>query len=411
MRVLVGQDTRESGPRLAQAIADGLAAQNCHVELCGVLPTPALSHLTRSQPDMDLGIVISASHNPYHDNGVKLFDADGGKLTEATEAAIESELAQLQSGAAAATPIGTIRADAPERYGKEYMRFCRDTSAAWVELTDWNIVVDCANGAGGELVPRLLEDLGAHVTAVANQPNGRNINADCGATCPEFILRETKKHGADIGLALDGDGDRLLAVDEKGGLADGDDLLYVLAHARQKTDMLFDGGVVGTEMTNLGLEHALRRRGIPFDRATVGDRHVMRLLVQHDWFLGGEPSGHIICRDISPTGDALVTALQVLQALTLLQCSLHELREEIQKFPQAAVNVSCPVDWRPGEAIDTAAASAQTELGDNGRVVVRRSGTEPLLRIMVEARNETQARYYAEQIAGVAQHATQTGIS
>lgn len=412
MRVLIGQDTRESGPRLVRALAEGLAAEHCRVELCGVLPTPAISFLTRSRPEIDLGIVVSASHNPHYDNGIKLFDTLGGRLTEAREARIEEEIERLRSSAPAReqAPAGTIIAEDPKRYGEEYMLFCRETSPGWLHLDHWNIVLDCANGAGSDLVPDLLTRLGAHLTVIANTPNGRNINDGCGATCTEFILEKARQHHAGVGMTIDGDGDRLLMVDEKGELADGDDLLYVLACARQKADMPF-GGVVGTEMTNLGLKQALQQRDIPFDSATVGDRHVMDLLCKRDWYLGGEPSGHIICRDLSPTGDALITALQVIQALTLMECTLHELRREVKKFPQITVNVACPQDWQPEETVAEATETVREELGSEGRVVVRRSGTEPLLRIMVEARTPEQAQVHAEQIAKIAKQAAARDLS
>ena len=394
--VLIGGDTRESGPALAGALAAGLADAGARAELCGILPTPAVAWLVGRDDAADAGAVVSASHNPYRDNGVKLLGADGGKLPDAAEAAIEAALeAETDGPPAAPAPLR----DEAARLGA-YLAFCRAAAPA-LDLSGRHFLIDCAHGAAHAAAPRLFRELGARVTAVGAAPDGRNINAGCGATCPEYAQAETRACGAELGLSLDGDGDRLMMIDEDGAVADGDDLLLVLARARQAAGAL-DGGVVGTEMSNRGLERALAERGIPFARAAVGDRHVLAMLRARGWQLGGETSGHVICRELAPGGDGLLTALQTLAALAVLGQTLAAARADLRKHPQVMVNVPRSGEDAAGGAVEAAVAGARAQLGARGRVLVRPSGTEPLLRIMVESEDAGEAGRLARAIAAAA---------
>ena len=398
--VLIGGDTRESGPALAGALAAGLADAGARAVPGGVLPTPAAAWLAGRDPALDAAAVLSASHNPYQDNGIKLFGAGGDKLPDAAEAAVEAAL-EAEPEPAGPPPAPMPLRDEEARLAA-YLAFCRAT-APGLDLSGRHLLVDCAHGAAHAAAPRLFRALGARVTAVGAAPDGRNINAGCGATCPEHAQAETRACGAELGLSLDGDGDRLLMIDEDGAVADGDDLLYVLARARQAAGTL-GGGVAGTEMSNLGLERALAARGIPFARAAVGDRHVLALLRARGWRLGGETSGHVICRELAPAGDGLLTALQTLAALAALGQTLAAARAGLQKRPQAMLNV--PRAEGGGEdgaaAAAAAAADARAQLGRRGRVLVRPSGTEPLLRIMVESEDAGEAGRLARAIAAAA---------
>lgn len=395
--VLIGGDTRESGPALAGALAAGLADAGARAELGGVLPTPAVAWLVGRDEALDAGAVVSASHNPYRDNGVKLLGADGGKLPDAAEAAVEAALA-AEADAAPPAPPAPLRDE--EARLTAYLGFCR-AAAPDLDLSGRHFLIDCAHGAAHAAAPRLFRALGARVTAVGAAPDGRNINAGCGATCPEYAQAETRACGAELGLSLDGDGDRLMMIDEDGAVADGDDLLFVLARARQRAGTL-DGGVAGTEMSNLGLERALAGLGVPFARAAVGDRHVLALLRARGWQLGGETSGHVICRELAPAGDGLLTALQTLAALAVLGQTLAAARAGLRKHPQAMVNVPRAGADAARDAVETAAADARAQLGGRGRVLVRPSGTEPLLRIMVESEDAGEAGRLARAIAGAA---------
>ena len=396
--VLIGGDTRASGPALAGALAAGLTDAGARAQPGGVLPTPAVAWLVGRDAAIDAGAVLSASHNPYQDNGIKLFGAGGDKLPDAAEAAIEAALETEPE------PDGPPPAPMPLRDEEArlaaYRAFCRGT-APGLDLAGRHLLVDCAHGAAHAAAPRLFRELGARVTAVGAAPDGRNINAGCGATCPEYAQVETRACGAELGLSLDGDGDRLMMIDEDGAVADGDDLLFVLARARRAAGTL-DGGVVGTEMSNLGLERALAGLGVPFVRAAVGDRHVLALLRARGWQLGGETSGHVICRELAPAGDGLLTALQTLAALAVLGQTLAAARAGLRKRPQAMVNVPHAGADAARDAVASAAADARAQLGGRGRVLVRPSGTEPLLRIMVESEDAGEAGRLARAIAGAA---------
>jgi phosphoglucosamine mutase len=338
--VVIGKDTRISGYMFESALEAGLAAAGANVALLGPMPTPAVAYLTRTLYAC-AGIVISASHNPYHDNGIKFFSADGEKLPDETEQAIEAELAR---------PFLTVdsarmgKAERIEDAAGRYVEFCKGTVPYGTSLRGLELVLDCANGSTYRVGPAVLRELGAKVRVIGNLPDGLNINDGCGSTCPEHVQRAVIEHGADAGIAFDGDGDRLVMVDGKGGIVDGDDILYVIATAQQEAGQLA-GGVVGTVMTNLGLERALGERGIPFLRTQVGDRYIHRVLVERGWHLGGETSGHILCLDRASTGDGIVSALQVLEVMSRTGRSLTDLRADVTKFPQIMIKRLCG-RWR-----------------------------------------------------------------
>lgn len=393
--VLIGKDTRISGYMLEAALEAGFAAAGVDVMLTGPLPTPAVAYLTRALR-LQAGVVISASHNPYPDNGIKFFSAAGTKLPDAVEAEIESRLEQPM-GCAAPAQLGKARRvdDAAGRY----IEFCKSTFPAELDLRGMKIVVDCAHGAAYHIAPKVFHELGADVHAIGAEPNGLNINDKVGATSPQTLQQAVVAQGADLGIALDGDGDRLMMVDAKGALYDGDQLLYVIARSRLANGGL--AGVVGTLMTNLGLEHALAKLGLPVVRARVGDRYVLETLIERGWKLGGENSGHIICLDRHTTGDGIVSALQVLAALRLQQSTLEAACADLTLYPQTLVNVKLPsgFDWQGRPEIESACKTAEKKLGESGRVLLRASGTEPLLRVMVEGR---EARQVADLARGIA---------
>ncbi len=399
--VLIGKDTRISGYMLEAALEAGFAAAGVDVMLTGPLPTPAIAYLTRALR-LQAGIVISASHNPYPDNGIKFFAASGTKLPDAVEAEIEARLEQ-PIGCAAPAHLGKARRvdDAAGRY----IEFCKSTFPTELDLRGLKIVVDCAHGAAYHIAPKVFHELGAEIVAVGAEPDGLNINAGVGATSPQSLRAAVQTHGADLGVALDGDGDRVLMADKAGRLYDGDQLMYVIARQRLGNGGL--AGVVGTLMTNLGLEHALARLGVPLQRAKVGDRYVLELLVEHGWKLGGENSGHIICLDRHTTGDGIVSALQVLAALRLQNQTLAEACADLALYPQTLVNVRLPsgFDWKNRPEIESARLAAERELGDAGRVLLRPSGTEPLLRVMVEGREAGQVAALAQSIADAVRRA------
>ena len=394
--VLIGKDTRLSGYMLEAALESGLSAAGVDVYLSGPLPTPAVAHLTRALR-LQAGIVISASHNPFEDNGIKFFSARGAKLPDAMELAIEAALEQ------------PIRCVAPGDFGRakrvadaagRYIEFCKGTFPNDLDLRGLRIVVDCAHGAGYHVAPPVFRELGADVIAIGDQPDGVNINAGFGATAPDALKKAVVEHGADLGIALDGDGDRLLMVDDTGRAYDGDLLLYVIAVDRQARGAMV-GGVVGTLMSNLGFEQALTRRGIPFARAAVGDRHVLELMVEKGWTLGGENSGHILCLDKHTTGDAIVAALQVLTVLRRSGRKLPDLVADCELYPQRMINVKTKarIDWQTRPSIVEAKKTVETALGKDGRVLLRPSGTEPVLRVMVEARDAREADVRARELA------------
>ncbi len=394
--VLIGKDTRISGYMLESALQAGLSAAGIDIRLLGPMPTPGIAYLTRTLR-ASAGIVISASHNPYYDNGIKFFSGDGTKLPDEVELAIEAELERpMQTVDSADLGKAERIVDAAGRY----IEFCKSTIPQRTVLHGLRLVVDCANGATYHIAPSVFEELGAEVIRLAAHPDGLNINADCGATAPQRLADTVLSNQADLGIALDGDGDRVIMVDHRGEIVDGDELLYIIARARQQQERM-DGGVVGTQMSNLGLELALKGLGIPFERAAVGDRYVMERLLERGWILGGESSGHIICLDQTTTGDGIIAALQVLYVMVTSGQSLHELKQGMEKMPQALVNVPIegPVDLASTPLIRDAVAEVEQSLGEQGRVLLRPSGTEPLVRVMVEGRDAREVEALARQIA------------
>ena len=397
-KVLIGKDTRISGYMFESALEAGLSAAGLDTALLGPMPTPAIAYLTRTQ-HARTGIVISASHNPYHDNGIKFFSAEGTKLPDAVELAIEAELDKpLTCNDSAQLGKATRLEDAAGRY----IEFCKSTFPAQYGLRGLKIVVDCANGATYHVAPAVFDELGAKVTAIGIEPDGLNINDQVGSTHPERLQRTVVETGADLGIALDGDGDRVLMVDRDGKLLDGDELLYIIAMERHQRRAL-QGGVVGTLMSNLGLEHAFARDGVPFERAAVGDRYVMERLQAANWQLGGESSGHIICLDRTTTGDGIVSALQVLGAMVASGRSLSELRAGMTKYPQELINVRLErqMDVVGLPVVQAAVAEAEAQLADRGRILLRPSGTEPLVRVMVEGRDADEVARVARELAEV----------
>ncbi len=401
--VLIGKDTRISGYMLEASLEAGFAAAGVDVMLSGPMPTPAVAYLTRALR-LQAGVVISASHNPYPDNGVKFFSGDGNKLPDAVEAEIETQL-ELPMRCRPSAQLGKARRidDAAGRY----IEFCKSTFPNRLDLRGLKIVVDCANGAAYHIGPHVFHELGADVVAIGVNPDGFNINDLFGATSPQSLQLAVKEHKADLGIALDGDGDRLLMVDERGHTYDGDQLLYVIARMRAGQGAV--PGVVGTLMSNLALERALESAGIAFARAKVGDRYVLELLQEKGWQLGGENSGHIICLDKHTTGDALVSALQVLTAMRESDATLAELCRALTLYPQKLVNVAVAKGfrWEANAAVGKAKEVAEHELGKAGRVLLRPSGTEPVLRVMVEgedgAKVEALAAMLAESVRAAAQ--------
>ncbi len=397
-KVLIGKDTRISGYMFESALEAGLSAAGLDTALLGPMPTPAIAYLTRTQ-HARTGIVISASHNPYHDNGIKFFSAEGTKLPDEVELAIEAELDKpLACNDSARLGKATRLEDAAGRY----IEFCKSTFPCGRDLAGLKIVVDCAHGATYHVAPAVFDELGARVTAIGVEPDGLNINDGVGSTHPETLQRRVVEEGADLGIALDGDGDRVLMVDGDGTLLDGDELLYIIAMERQARQAL-EGGVVGTLMTNLGLEHAFAREGVPFARAKVGDRYVLEQLRASNWRLGGESSGHIICLDRTTTGDGIVSALQVLAAMTHSGRRLGELRAGMTKYPQELINVRLEqrIDVLALPTVQAAVAEAEARLAERGRILLRPSGTEPLIRVMVEGQDAAEVTRVASELAEV----------
>lgn len=395
-RVVIGKDTRVSGYMFESALEAGFVAAGMDVLLLGPLPTPAIACMTQAV-NADLGVVISASHNPYFDNGIKFFDRHGGKLSDALEERIEEHLAEP---AITRDSRALGRAKRLETAGEQYQSFCMGTIPAGLRLDGLKIVVDCSHGAGYKVAPRTLTELGAEVIPIGCSPNGRNINDGCGSTHPELLTLMVKGVGADVGIAFDGDGDRVVMADQHGNLVDGDQLLYVLAIDRAARGTL-TGPVVGTLMSNFGLEQALLAAGIAFRRASVGDRYVLELLRETGGQLGGETSGHILCLDKTTTGDGLVSALQVLAIMKASGRSLAELTAGMTRLPQVLINVRTSRQLALDRAAGVRAAVARVEeqLGGRGRVVLRASGTEPVIRVMVEGEDRDEVRRFAEQIA------------
>jgi phosphoglucosamine mutase len=393
--VLIGKDTRISGYMIESALEAGFSAAGVDVHMCGPIPTPAVAYLTRAIR-VSAGVVISASHNPYADNGIKFFSGDGFKLPDEIEASIEAEMEKPMRCNASAE-LGKVRRR--EDAGGRYIEFCKSTFPNELDLKGMRIVLDCAHGAAYNVAPHVFHELGADVVAIGVKPDGYNINDKVGATAPKALQAEVKKEKADLGIALDGDGDRLIMTDREGRTYDGDQLLFVVARQRAAKKML--KGVAGTLMTNLAFEKAMKGLGVGFGRARVGDRYVLEMMREHGWQLGGENSGHIICLDKHTTGDGIVSALQVLQAIRESGKSLGELTSELVMYPQVLLNVAVPrgFKWDKFESIRKAQAEAEHSLNGKGRVLLRPSGTEPVLRVMVEGEPRDAIESAAQSIA------------
>jgi len=394
--VLIGKDTRISGYMLEAALEAGFTSAGVNVLLTGPLPTPGVAYLTRALR-LAAGVVISASHNPYYDNGIKFFSSNGDKLPDAVESQIEAALEE---------PMNCVRSDDLGRARRiddaagRYIEFCKSTFPYEQDLHGLKIVVDCAHGAAYHIAPHVFHELGADVLSIGNQPDGRNINAGYGATAPDKLVEAVKAHGADLGLAFDGDADRLQVVDASGRLYNGDELLYVIVRDRQAAGQTVEGAV-GTLMTNMAVELALKRLGVSFVRANVGDRYVLEELNRNKWTLGGEGSGHLLCLDRHTTGDGIVSALQVLAALRRSGKTLAQMLDGVRLFPQTLINVRVEkgFDWKTHAGLAAARAQVEPELEGRGRVLIRASGTEPVVRVMVEAEQVETAELAAQTLA------------
>ncbi len=399
--VLIGKDTRLSGYVIEAALQAGFNAAGVDVHMLGPLPTPAIAHLVKSF-HADMGVVISASHNPYQDNGVKFFNHEGKKISDEMQNAINDQLTALVDDTnASLARLEGIKADAIGKNHRiadangRYIEYCKGSFPYHLNLSNLKIVIDCANGAGYSVAPRVLQELGAQVIAIHNTPNGININDNCGSTHPNVIQAAVREHGADVGIALDGDGDRIIMTDNQGNIIDGDGILYILAKHLKPV------GVVGPLMSNVALELALANQGIEFYRAKVGDRYVMQALQERGWSIGGEPSGHILCLDKSRTGDAIVAGLQVLSCMAETGKSLRELVLDYTPFPQTLINVrltqmSNPYDH---DELNAIFKKAEEQLSDQGRLLIRQSGTEPVIRVMVEHQNQAICQEVAQKLA------------
>ncbi len=403
-RVVIGKDTRISGYMFESALEAGLSAAGVDIELLGPMPTPGIAYLTRTLR-ASAGIVISASHNPYYDNGLKFFSPDGEKLGDdlehEIEAMFESEMEIVDS-----STLGKAHrvVDAVGRY----IEACKASIPIGVRFNGLKVVLDCSNGATYDIAPKVFAELGAKVVTIGDEPDGLNINLDCGSTHPERLITRVKVEGADLGIAFDGDGDRVLMVDHQGEVVDGDELLYIIARSRLSEGENI-GGVVGTLMTNLGMELAVKELGLEFARSQVGDRYVLETLSQNGWTIGGESSGHIICLDRTTTGDGIVSALQVLAYLAKEKMSLHEARSGMKKFPQIMINVALSGNSDPMQsaAVQQSVAQAEAKLNGRGRVLLRASGTEPLIRVMVEGEDDLLVTQLANDIAAQVEQAAQ----
>jgi len=407
-KIIIGKDTRISGYMFESALEAGLSAAGVDVLLTGPMPTPAIAYLTRTFR-ADAGIVISASHNPYQDNGIKFFSAKGTKLPDEVELAIEAQM-DLSMTTVPSGQLGKVRR--VEDASGRYIEYCKGTVNGNLKLKGLRVVLDCANGATYHVAPCVFQELGAEVIEIASAPDGLNINEGSGATDVTSLRKVVQAEEADLGIALDGDGDRLIMVDHNGTVVDGDELLYIIAKAMHDQGILA-GGVVGTLMSNFGLEQAFKRERIPFVRAKVGDRYVMEQLHSRGWDLGGESSGHIVCKQVSSTGDGIVAALQVLKAMSDAGASLAELKKGVVKLPQKMINVAVPkgVDPLGVAAVQAAVAEAEAKLGDTGRVLLRPSGTEPLVRVMVEGENSTLVKALCGSLAEAVEKALSSLVS
>lgn len=399
--VLIGKDTRLSGYVIEAALQAGFNAAGVDVHMLGPLPTPAIAHLVKSF-HADMGVVISASHNPYQDNGVKFFNHEGKKISDEMQNSINDQLTALVDDTnASLARLEGIKADAIGKNHRiadangRYIEYCKGSFPYHLNLSNLKIVIDCANGAGYSVAPRVLQELGAQVIAIHNTPNGININDNCGSTHPNIIQAAVREYGADVGIALDGDGDRIIMADNQGNIIDGDGILYILAKHLKPV------GVVGTLMSNVALELALANQGIGFYRAQVGDRYVMQALQERGWSIGGEPSGHILCLDKSCTGDAIVAGLQVLSCIAETGKSLRELVLDYTPFPQTLINVRLTQMSNPydNDELNTIFKNAEEQLSDQGRLLIRQSGTEPVIRVMVEHQNQAVCQEVAQKLA------------
>lgn len=402
-KIIIGKDTRLSGYMFESALEAGLSAAGVDVRLLGPMPTPAIAYLTRTFR-ASAGIVISASHNPHHDNGIKFFSADGTKLDDALEAEIEAWLERPLEVVDSSELGKAVRLDdAPGRY----IEFCKSTVPNAFSLEGLKIVLDCAHGATYHVAPSVFKELGAKVVSIGVEPDGLNINLNSGSTHLDSLVAKVLETRADLGIAFDGDGDRVMMVDHTGAIVDGDELLFIIARQRQEVGRLH-GGVVGTLMTNYGVEMGFRQLGIPFERAAVGDRYVMELLLRHQWYLGGEGSGHIVCRDCTSTGDGIVSALQALVALWQSGKGLADVRAGMQKLPQVLVNVRVARRFDPlaVELVKKAVTSAESRLNGSGRILLRASGTEPVIRVMAEGADEALIGQIAHELAEVVKGAS-----
>lgn len=397
--ILIGKDTRISGYMFESALEAGLINAGVDVGLLGPMPTPAIAYLTQAFR-AQAGIVISASHNPYYDNGIKFFSGKGSKLSDSVEAEIEAELEQAMTSAESLGKARRIN-DAAGRY----IEFCKGTLPRGLTLAHLKIVLDCANGATYQVAPSVFRELGAVVDVIHASPDGLNINESAGSTVPKHLQDRVKEIGADLGIAFDGDGDRVVFVDGNGEIVDGDELLFIISSARHKEKGC--SGVVGTLMSNYGLELAFKNLGIPFVRANVGDRHVIQRMKENNWALGGESSGHIICSDVTTTGDGIVSALQVVYALGILGAPLADAKHGMLKMPQTMINVrlKTKVDISSNDDIQQAVLSAEARLAGKGRVLLRPSGTEPLIRVMVEGEDVSLVSTIASELAVVVEQA------
>ncbi|RDH87077.1 MAG: phosphoglucosamine mutase [endosymbiont of Escarpia spicata] len=398
--VLIGKDTRISGYLLESALEAGLSAAGVNIKLLGPMPTPGIAYLTRTL-HAQAGIVISASHNPFHDNGIKFFSAQGTKLPDDVETAIEQELDKEITTVDSASLGKAYRLDDGEG---RYIEFCKSTIPMSLSFRGMKIVVDCAHGATYNIAPYVFDELGADVVAIGVRPDGLNINDGVGSTHPEHLKAAVLEHKADLGVAFDGDGDRLIMVDDRGEEVDGDEILFIIASSRMRKGTL-KGAVIGTQMSNLGLEVALREQGVVLERTQVGDRYIMERLTEKGWNLGGEQSGHIICLDRTTTGDGIISALQVLAEVQLSGQPLRELAAGMTKYPQKLVNIKLgdmtPADVMASGEVANAVHDVETELGRSGRVLLRPSGTEPLIRVMLEGNDMEQVDRLTEQLADV----------
>lgn len=394
-KILIGKDTRISGYMFESALEAGLSAAGVDVLLTGPMPTPAVAYLARTFR-ADAGIVISASHNPFYDNGIKFFSSEGTKLPDDVEQAIEAQM-DIAMTTVDSSELGKAKriVDAAGRY----IEFCK-ASVGGVSLKGLRIVLDCANGATYHVAPSVFSELGAQIVEIASSPDGLNINEDCGATATQRLQKVVVAEKADLGIALDGDGDRVIMVDENGQEVDGDELLFIIA-SQMRREGVFSGGVVGTLMSNFGLEQAFAREDIPFVRANVGDRYVMEQLYANDWQLGGESSGHLVCRHLTTTGDGTVAALQILKAIVETKETLSSLKQGMTKMPQTMINVRVAQKVKIDEVaqITEAVKLTEAELGERGRVLLRASGTEPVIRVMIEGENAVEVERLCQQLA------------